>query len=169
MTSAAVWTRLIEPVGRLVGRLPQFPHSTALAAALNVGIRARLGGEVPPELRGKVVRIVVRDAGLRFTLLYDGSVFRPRFSHDAADVTISASLHDFGLLATRKEDPDSLFFARRLLIEGDTELGLTVKNALDALDTSRLSDVLDRLASLRRPREATNADGSSGNRARFLP
>jgi hypothetical protein len=35
-------------------------------------------------------------------------------------------------LALRREDPDTLFFTRRLVLEGDTELGLALKNALDA-------------------------------------
>ena len=43
-------------------------------------------------------------------------------------------LEDFWLLATRREDPDTLFFNRRLAIEGDTETGLYVKNMLDALE-----------------------------------
>jgi predicted lipid carrier protein YhbT len=34
----------------------------------------------------------------------------------------------------REEDPDTLFFARRLTIEGDTELGLVAKNLLDGID-----------------------------------
>ena len=38
------------------------------------------------------------------------------------------------LLAQRKQDPDTLFFSRRLSMQGDTELGLVVKNALDALE-----------------------------------
>ena len=38
------------------------------------------------------------------------------------------------LLATRREDPDTLFFNRRLNIEGDTETGLHVKNLLDSLE-----------------------------------
>ena len=42
--------------------------------------------------------------------------------------------HDFALLAARKEDPDTLFFSRRLVMEGDTELGLLVKNTLDAIE-----------------------------------
>ncbi|HLV27960.1 MAG TPA: SCP2 sterol-binding domain-containing protein, partial [Burkholderiaceae bacterium] len=37
-------------------------------------------------------------------------------------------------LIQRGEDPDTLFFSRRLVMEGDTELGLLVKNTLDALD-----------------------------------
>ena len=40
----------------------------------------------------------------------------------------------FLLLASRQEDPDTLFFRRRLVIEGDTELGLAVKNLVDSLD-----------------------------------
>jgi len=36
----------------------------------------------------------------------------------------------------REEDPDTLFFNRKLVIEGDTELGLIVKNLLDSIDWS---------------------------------
>jgi predicted lipid carrier protein YhbT len=36
----------------------------------------------------------------------------------------------------REEDPDTLFFNRKLIIEGDTELGLIVKNLLDSVDWS---------------------------------
>ena len=37
-------------------------------------------------------------------------------------------------LAMRKEDPDTLFFSRRLSMQGDTELGLLLKNTLDSLE-----------------------------------
>jgi predicted lipid carrier protein YhbT len=39
-------------------------------------------------------------------------------------------------MARREEDPDTLFFCRRLILEGDTELGLLFKNTLDGLDAS---------------------------------
>ena len=58
----------------------------------------------------------------------------PARSPQAPDLTISASANDFMLLAQRKQDPDTLFFSRRLSMQGDTELGLVVKNALDALE-----------------------------------
>ncbi|MNT73963.1 SCP-2 sterol transfer family protein [compost metagenome] len=51
-----------------------------------------------------------------------------------ADVTIRGNWREFLLLASRQEDPDTLFFRRRLVIEGDTELGLTLKNLIDSLD-----------------------------------
>jgi O2-independent ubiquinone biosynthesis accessory factor UbiT len=82
-------------------------------------------------LSGKVLRLEIAGlgAGPQFTLDFIG--LRPCFGKP--DVTVRASLADFLALALRREDPDTLFFTRRLVIEGDTELGLTIKNALDAL------------------------------------
>jgi len=46
------------------------------------------------------------------------------------------------LIAARKQDPDTLFFQRRLRIEGDTELGLYVKNLMDAIDLDSMPVLL---------------------------
>ena len=48
------------------------------------------------------------------------------------DLRITGRARDFLRLATRLEDADTLFFQRRLKMEGDTELGLYLKNFLDA-------------------------------------
>lgn len=45
------------------------------------------------------------------------------------------------MIAGRKEDPDTLFFQRRLSIQGDTELGLEVKNLLDNIDFDNMPDI----------------------------
>ena len=58
------------------------------------------------------------------------------------DVTIGGNSTDFLALAARREDPDTLFFNRRITIEGDTELGLGVKNMLDALEYDQLPNAL---------------------------
>lgn len=50
------------------------------------------------------------------------------------EVTIRGRFSEFVRLATRQIDPDTLFFQRRLAIEGDVSLGLMIKNFLDALD-----------------------------------
>ena len=47
-------------------------------------------------------------------------------------------MNDLILVAGRKEDPDTLFFQRRLSIEGDTELGLEVKNLMDNIEFEQL-------------------------------
>ena len=51
---------------------------------------------------------------------------------------ISGTIHDFLLLISRTEDTDTLFFQRRLKMEGDTELGLQLKNFLDGMDIESL-------------------------------
>ena len=61
------------------------------------------------------------------------------------DVCISGESPDFVLLATRQADPDTLFFQRRIRIEGDTELGLGVKNTMDSMDWDDLPLPLRRL------------------------
>lgn len=96
-----------------------------------IPLPGRLRGALEP-LRGKVLRLEI--AGLRIgpQFTFAGNCLVP-VPFGAADVTIRAGLRDYLALALRREDPDSLFFARRLVIEGDTALGLTVKNALDSL------------------------------------
>ncbi len=61
------------------------------------------------------------------------------------DVTFRGNTNELILIAARVEDPDTLFFQRRLTIEGDTELGLYVKNLLDALDMEQMPKPLQAL------------------------
>ncbi len=123
-----------RPVGSLLSRLPAYPGSVLLATALDLGLARQLPADVLQLLRGHKLRIHVRDACLTFDFFWTGDRFSACTAHQAADLTISANAGDFLRLAQRKEDPDTLFFNRRLSMEGDTELGLVVKNALDALE-----------------------------------
>jgi predicted lipid carrier protein YhbT len=82
-------------------------------------------------LRGKVLRLEIGGLRLGPQLTLAGDCLLP-VPFGRADVTVRASLRDYLALAARREDPDTLFFARRLVIEGDTALGLAIKNALDA-------------------------------------
>ena len=45
-------------------------------------------------------------------------------------------------MASRREDPDRLFFQRRIIIDGDVELGLHTKNLLDSLEWDDLPRML---------------------------
>ncbi|MCB1916764.1 MAG: SCP2 sterol-binding domain-containing protein [Rhodocyclaceae bacterium] len=125
-------------VAALVGRLPQLPPTLALVGALNLALDRLLPRDQLEPLTGKRLLVDVSDAGLslRFTLGPRG--FRALFDRQREDLRIAATLRDFLALAMREEDPDTLFFSRRLLLEGDTELGLLVKNTLDAVDWSVL-------------------------------
>jgi O2-independent ubiquinone biosynthesis accessory factor UbiT len=125
---------LPRPIGWLGARLPQWPPAAALAAALTLALGRLIEVEPLRPLCGKRLELRVIDAGLRLRLTFTGGAFVPVFDAQNADVVISATAYDFLLLARRKVDPDSLFFRRRLIMEGDTELGLLVKNTLDAID-----------------------------------
>ena len=73
-------------------------------------------------------------------------------SNTPADVHIQGDLKTFLLLATRNEDPDSLFFSRHLSLEGNTEDGLYIKNLIDAMDfdtTVYLKSILGQTLALR--------------------
>ncbi|MDR1227458.1 MAG: SCP2 sterol-binding domain-containing protein [Azoarcus sp.] len=123
------------PLARLNARLPQLPATLALTTALNLAPEALLPRAALLSLTGRRLRVCVLDAGfsLDFTLGANGR-FRPCRAAAAADLTISAALRDFLALALREEDADTLFFGRRLHMEGDTGLGVLVKNTLNAVD-----------------------------------
>ncbi len=89
-------------------------------------------------LQGHWLRVVVSDLQQQLHISYDDGALLLAESIAEPDVTFSASLNDLVLIAGRKEDPDSLFFQRRLKIEGNTELGLEVKNLIDSLDLESL-------------------------------
>jgi predicted lipid carrier protein YhbT len=125
---------LPKPVGDLASRLPAYPGSLLLVTALNLALAKSLAPDVTQMLLGKHLRLRVTDACWTFDFAWVRGRFVASQNPGIADLTISASAHDFVLLARRKEDPDTLFFSRRLAMEGDTELGLLVKNTLDAIE-----------------------------------
>ena len=135
-------------LANVVTRLPAAPPSLAFSVAANRLLWPALKTLDWQPLIGRRYAIRVKDLGLslRFTVTPRG--FAP--DSGAPDLTVSATARDFLLLLGRREDPDTLFFSRRLVSEGDTELGLIVKNLLDALDPdavlSRLPAPLARAA-----------------------
>ena len=129
---------LIARVGK---RLPQFPHSVNLALALNAARRMGvLPEETLAEIEGKRFRVTVLDTGMVADFCYRDGAFRPLWNTAGKpDLQFAASLAAYLQMVSRQEDPDTLFFNRSLSIEGDTELGLRVKNMLDALEWPQLS------------------------------
>lgn len=128
--------KLPDLVARIGGRLPQWPHALALVSGLNAAVKM---GLLPQDsldaLEGKTFHVAVNDTGGEACFTYRGGWFRPLFKLDGApDLSFRANLAAYLQLLARQEDPDTLFFNRQLSIEGDTELGLVVKNMLDAVE-----------------------------------
>jgi predicted lipid carrier protein YhbT len=130
--TASLPGKLLARIGQ---RLPPAVVSAHVVAALEIA-RHMQWLTPPEELDGRSFAITVEDLGLRccFTCL-DGR-FRPLWHSRgvAMDLEISASLASFTNLARGTMDADTLFFQRQLKIAGDTDLGLIVKNWLDATE-----------------------------------
>ena len=89
-------------------------------------------------LAGHCLAIEIEDTGWRWPIRLSDGRLRVLARDYPADATIRGQSPAFMVMAGRFADPDTLFFQRRLIIEGDTELGLGVKNFLDGLDEERL-------------------------------
>ncbi|MBO9355350.1 SCP2 domain-containing protein [Bordetella petrii] len=102
--------------------------------ALGLEIARHLKWLQPPaEIEGKRFAIKIEDLGLRSSFTCRQGRFRPLWEPEA-DLELGASMADFVALIRGVSDADTLFFQRRLRITGDTELGLIVKNWLDATE-----------------------------------
>ena len=128
--------RLPAFVATIGQKLPQWPHTLTLVAGLNAALKMKL---LPKSelaaLEDKQFRVRVLDTGGEASYTYRDGLFRPVFRPEREpDLAFAANLSAFLQLLARQEDPDTLFFNRELSIEGDTELGLVVKNMLDAVE-----------------------------------
>ena len=88
-------------------------------------------------LEGRTVRIEVRDAGLSYGVSMRDGVF-VEAGGSKTDLAITGMVYDYLLLITNREDPDTLFFQRHLTMDGDTGLGVHLKNMLAAIEMETL-------------------------------
>ena len=95
-------------------------------------------------LEGKLLEIKVTDLNKSwvFTVVDEQIVVNSTVT--TSDVVISGEFNSFVLMASQTIDPDTLFFKRKLLIEGDVDLGLAVKNLLDRVELSQLPSLLSK-------------------------
>ena len=114
--------------------VPLSIQTRALTALLNRMLRGQPLRMRLWELHGRTVSVRISDVPwhMHFQI-------RDRHIHAAVggvvpDVTISGDLKGFLELLGGREDPDALFFQRRLNMEGDTDTGVHVKNLLDSLE-----------------------------------
>ena len=125
--------RVPPALRELVLLLPQYPHSLALCAVLNLFGKDLFTPDDAARLHEKVIALHVADAGVQVLLRVSRGSYIACHRSTKPDVTIRADARDFLLLALGKVDGDMLFFDRRLSIVGDTDLGLIIKGALDRI------------------------------------
>lgn len=117
----------------LAERLPSAPPSWATARLLDRWLLPRLPADARQALQGRVVALELSDFGLRVRLRLGPAGFAAAGDAAPAALRIAATAPGWLRLLRGEDDPDRLFFDRTLLMEGDTELGLVLKHALDAI------------------------------------
>ncbi len=128
---------LLVPLHRrlrgLVERLPVAPPSLLAARLLDRVLLPRLPEDARRALEGRCVELIVTDFGLRVRLRVTPQGFASAGEGGETALRIAAAGASYLRLLRGEDDPDRLFFERTLVMEGDTELGLVLKNTLDAI------------------------------------
>lgn len=125
---------LPKPLALPLSLVPSSSYSALMVKLLNKLFAPELADGELDFLSEKIMRVDVIDARLNFSITLQGGLLCAAEANQPHDLSIEGTVYDFLLLATRREDADTLFFNRRLRLGGDTELGLYVKNFLDALE-----------------------------------
>ncbi|MGE0080642.1 MAG: SCP2 domain-containing protein [Thiohalomonadaceae bacterium] len=131
---AKVSATLLPALVQGMRMVPDSVHSAVVARITNHLLKGQWIREQLAELHGKCFALHIRDTGTELRFEVAGTRLVQAAAGSRADVTIEGNIHDFWLLATRREDPDTLFFHRRLALKGDVATGLQVKNLLDAME-----------------------------------
>lgn len=147
--------RLLPPPQRwtaLLRLLPDSISSRGFTLAMTHTLAQPLASGALDFLRNRRLGIRVTDLGLAWVVELREQCLCVCAPGTEAEATVSGSATDLLLLASRREDADTLFFQRRLQITGDTEFGLTARNVLDRLPWETvplaLRIVMDRAARL---------------------
>lgn len=128
------WLRLLPPPAHASAALRVCPPALQrllLERAMARVLAAPLENGALAFLQGRRLGIDVTDLDLHWVITLDRN--RLRAIAQPAEASVRGSATDLLLLAARLEDADTLFFQRRLVLTGDTELGLTARNLLDRL------------------------------------
>ncbi|KJY88868.1 sterol-binding protein [Vibrio neptunius] len=142
-------TQLVENAASIlrspVQLLPESVQKKALLNGLKMVFKESLEDGDFEFIQDKWLKIEIKDMHLSWCLSYQKDKLIVANAQVEEDIAFRGNLNDLVLIAGRKEDPDTLFFQRRLSIEGDTELGLEIKNLMDSIDFEQLPKPLQTL------------------------
>jgi predicted lipid carrier protein YhbT len=116
-----------------LARLPSRPPSTLLALALDRLLLPRLDPGQREALQGHTVEIELQEVGLRVRLRLGAAGFHAAGEGGKPRLRLRARAEALWRLLRGQDDADRLFFDGALVMEGDTEYGLVLKNTLDAI------------------------------------
>ncbi|MBD1576110.1 MULTISPECIES: ubiquinone anaerobic biosynthesis accessory factor UbiT [Vibrio] len=139
---SAIRSHMVANAARVLKKpvqfLPQRLQSKVLLEALQQVFHEALEDGDFEFLQDRWLKVEISDLNLSWMISFQDDKLIVSDGSQTEDASFSGCLNDLILIAGRKEDPDTLFFQRRLKIEGDTELGLEVKNLMDSIDLDSL-------------------------------
>lgn len=139
----APWSATALAAGlALAAAAPDWVKQRVLTRILNCVFREALASGDLDFLAGRRLGIRIEDAGILWGFTHTARKLVVLGRQAALEVTIRGTAADFLLMASRRADPDALFFQRRIVIEGDVELGIAAKNFMDTLELDELPLVL---------------------------
>lgn len=158
MISTAAFNPIKQKVQPLVKRFLQ-PSTIVKVASkapsiINCSVVEKLCNQVFDEqiqdgefdfLNKRLLQINITDAELYFVLTFQQNRIKCQYfglAENESDVTLRINTSDGIALVQQNVDPDTLFFQRRLKINGDTELAHHIKNTIDTLDPEKIPPVV---------------------------
>lgn len=134
-----VVSRIIRPqnLSRVAIRMPQKINRMIVQKLLNTAFAEQVSEGDFDFLEDRILQIEISDANLFVGLSFcQNKITCQHFNNHPfqSDVTLSINTLNAILLIQQEVDPDTLFFQRKLKINGDTELAHHVKNTIDTLD-----------------------------------
>ncbi|MEO3713685.1 ubiquinone anaerobic biosynthesis accessory factor UbiT [Roseateles flavus] len=130
---AGLHQMLLDHVRGVVRRLPVEPPSFVAARLLDQVLLPRLDASQRQGLSHKVMELELLEPGIRLRLQLGDAGFMLAPREAPVLLRIRARTPALWRLLRGEEDADRLFFDRALVMEGDTEFGLMLKNTLDAI------------------------------------
>ncbi len=118
----------------LLNAVPESVHAKLTSRISNHLLRGQDFSRRLESLEGKRIWLTITDTDTCLRFRYENARLLDDRSGQPADIHFRGDIRSFIQLATRQEDPDTLFFSRKLSIEGNTEDGLVVKNFMDSME-----------------------------------
>ena len=135
-SKSSFYLRWLPPPSRwslFLRRVPVAWQGALLEAAMRRVLATPIANGALDLLLDRRLGIEVSDLGLRWVVALREGRMQVCAQDETAEATVRGTATDLLLLASRREDADTLFFQRRLILTGDTELGLTARNLLDQM------------------------------------
>lgn len=138
---ARVQSRLNKRLPQIPAKLTRYTPAPVMELFLNTAVNHLLQKERQQNeldfLIGQVARVEITDLNFNFSFTLVGQKIVIKVPAQSGDATLRSDQDSMLKILHGEVDPDTLFFRRKLLITGDTELGLYIKNMIDTIDLTQ--------------------------------